>query len=297
MTYLCNMGKKITHEEYERMLYQHNSNILLLSEFRGYAYKVKVRDEIGIEYFVNSRSLLQNKQPHISKAIDKTQAFNMKLYQIFPSLKLYEEYTKGNTKTKVIDDLGIVYLVKPESLLQGRFPSIVTALDKNKAFKIKSELVHGSKYDYSNVVYKGDKTKVKIICPDHGEFWQKPNTHISQQSGCPVCNKSRGWSKSEWLTFTENRMCRFYIIECFSKNERFIKFGITSTTIDKRFQSIREMPYEYEILLDIQLSGEDSWNKELEYLKNFKEHIYKPSLKFKGVTECFNINIKNNLYE
>lgn len=46
--------------------------------------------------------------------------------------------------------------------------------------------VHGDKYDYSKVEYVNNTTKVCIICPTHGEFWQKPNTHI-QKKGCKKC--------------------------------------------------------------------------------------------------------------
>ena len=46
--------------------------------------------------------------------------------------------------------------------------------------------VHGNKYDYSKVEYVNSKTKVCIICPKHGEFWQKPNRHLSGD-GCPKC--------------------------------------------------------------------------------------------------------------
>ena len=50
-----------------------------------------------------------------------------------------------------------------------------------------SHEVHGNKYDYSKVVYKGNKEKVCIICPEHGEFWQKPNSHL-KGFGCPTCS-------------------------------------------------------------------------------------------------------------
>lgn len=46
--------------------------------------------------------------------------------------------------------------------------------------------VHGNKYDYSKVEYKGSKTKVCIICPLHGEFWQSPNHHL-RGCDCPKC--------------------------------------------------------------------------------------------------------------
>lgn len=47
--------------------------------------------------------------------------------------------------------------------------------------------IHGDKYDYSKVEYVNNTTKVCIICPVHGEFWQYPNNHINQQQGCAKC--------------------------------------------------------------------------------------------------------------
>ena len=53
----------------------------------------------------------------------------------------------------------------------------------------KAHKAHGDKYDYSNVNYVGTHTKVCIICPEHGEFWQTPHSHL-QGNGCPTCNLS-----------------------------------------------------------------------------------------------------------
>ena len=50
----------------------------------------------------------------------------------------------------------------------------------------KAQKVHGDKYDYSNVEYINSQTKVCIICPIHGEFWQTPNNHLKGQN-CPKC--------------------------------------------------------------------------------------------------------------
>ena len=49
--------------------------------------------------------------------------------------------------------------------------------------------VHGDRYDYSKAVYLGNHTKVCIICPDHGEFWQTPSNHISRKTICPKCSR------------------------------------------------------------------------------------------------------------
>lgn len=47
--------------------------------------------------------------------------------------------------------------------------------------------IHNDKYDYSLVEYKNNKTKVKIICPIHGVFEQRPDSHL-KTDGCPKCS-------------------------------------------------------------------------------------------------------------
>jgi len=63
-------------------------------------------------------------------------------------------------------------------------------MNKNEIFINKSTLVHGDKYDYSLVDYKNLKTKVKIICPEHGEFEQIPYHHYNG-CGCQNCSKNK----------------------------------------------------------------------------------------------------------
>lgn len=55
-----------------------------------------------------------------------------------------------------------------------------------ESFVKRATVIHGGKYDYSNVVYKNSDTKVKIICPIHGAFSQKPSAHLSGH-GCIMC--------------------------------------------------------------------------------------------------------------
>lgn len=59
-----------------------------------------------------------------------------------------------------------------------------------EGFIEKARAVHGDKYDYSNVVYVNRSTKVTIICPEHGEFEQKPDNHVNGKSGCHECGES-----------------------------------------------------------------------------------------------------------
>lgn len=62
-----------------------------------------------------------------------------------------------------------------------------TLTHTNETFAEKANKIHNYRYDYSKVKYINNKTKVCIICPEHGEFWQKPNLHLSGK-GCYKCN-------------------------------------------------------------------------------------------------------------
>lgn len=48
---------------------------------------------------------------------------------------------------------------------------------------------HSNKYDYSEVVYERGKSKIKIICPQHGAFEQDAQSHKGG-CGCPYCARN-----------------------------------------------------------------------------------------------------------
>ncbi len=58
-------------------------------------------------------------------------------------------------------------------------------------FIAKAVEIHGDTYDYSLVEYKNCHTKVKIVCRIHGAFEQTPNSHNSQNQGCPMCGQAK----------------------------------------------------------------------------------------------------------
>ena len=74
--------------------------------------------------------------------------------------------------------LPISYIYKKKTIMKR--------LTKEQ-FIEKAKSVHGDKYDYSKVEYVNNKTKVLIICPEHGEFTMKPNCHVDSRQGCPKC--------------------------------------------------------------------------------------------------------------
>lgn len=66
-------------------------------------------------------------------------------------------------------------------------PIIIKKNDISKlTFIDRCKNIHGDKYDYSLTHYINSKNKVKIICKEHGEFFQRPSAHLFGQ-GCMEC--------------------------------------------------------------------------------------------------------------
>ena len=55
-----------------------------------------------------------------------------------------------------------------------------------ESFIERSNIIHNNLYDYSNSIYINNRTNIKIICKEHGDFNQLPLNHF-KGSGCPDC--------------------------------------------------------------------------------------------------------------
>jgi hypothetical protein len=68
----------------------------------------------------------------------------------------------------------------------------------NSIFIQRANVVHNNTYNYSNVEYKNQNTKVSIICNNHGEFLQTPGNHLSGQK-CPKCCKNIKYTLDKFI--------------------------------------------------------------------------------------------------
>ena len=117
-----------------------------------------------------------------------TSEFIERASKIHQNLYNYDkvEYVNGTTPVCIIDPEYGEFWQKPQNHLAGkgnpqRGRDKVRKLNAPclETFVRKAQEVHGDLYDYSKVVYKGNKRKVLIIDPDYGEFWQTPSDHLS----------------------------------------------------------------------------------------------------------------------
>ena len=80
----------------------------------------------------------------------------------------------------------VVYAINGEKIWKNK---IMVGKKTKEDFIRKSQEIHGDRYDYSKVEYINNETKVCIICPEHGEFWQRPINHYHSK-GCYKCGKN-----------------------------------------------------------------------------------------------------------
>lgn len=118
-----------------------------------------------------------------------------------------------------------------------------TGKSTTKKFIKQASVVHNNKYNYSNVVYLNNFTKVKIECCEHGSFEQPPNTHLSGV-GCPGCAKS-GFDRTK----------DGYIYLMRSDCGRYAKIGITHKPKQRYLRLKNVTPFKFNIVECIRSSG------------------------------------------
>jgi uncharacterized protein YbbK (DUF523 family) len=124
------------------------------------------------------------------------------------------KYLRNNIKVVIVCPEHGEFFQVPSSHLIGigcwKCISTINAkkqLSNNEDFIEKAAKVHNFKFDYSKVDYLGSKTKIIIICPEHGEFLTIPNNHLNGND-CPECGVH---SRSLKKTFTTKNFIEFSI--------------------------------------------------------------------------------------
>jgi len=72
----------------------------------------------------------------------------------------------------------------------GKIKHCLSRTMTTEQFIKKSQHIHNNKYEYTKSIYTGNKKKIIITCPQHGDFLQIPNSHLNG-TGCPTCKTSK----------------------------------------------------------------------------------------------------------
>lgn len=127
--------------------------------------------------------------------------------------------------------------------------------------------VHGNTYDYSQVVYTNNYTKVVIICKEHGEFLQTPSHHLKGK-GCPKCQK--------------HNQDTLYILKCLDTG--LTKIGITNNLRQRLCNIGGNLEYLYHITVQSPRDLETELHKKYQEYNRFNHTVNN------GGTEFFNLS-------
>ncbi|MGY8635818.1 hypothetical protein RAD15_25435 [Bradyrhizobium sp. 14AA] len=125
----------------------------------------------------------------------------------------YEHVVLVNGKTKIRIGCPVhgIFEQIPDTHMRGfgcKACGAIDSADKRRftahEFIKRSRSAHGSRYDYSRVIYRGNDQNVAIICSEHGTFSQTPAGHMSGK-GCSRCAAAKRGSdrRSSIATFIE----------------------------------------------------------------------------------------------
>lgn len=153
--------------------------------------------------------------------------------------------------------------------------------------------VHGNKYDYSKVNYTNSNAKIIIICKKHGEFRQRPLSHVSSGNGCPFCSGQGGFHVLETLAVKDPELAKEWDYD-HEGNKGFAPNGVLVT--DKNtywWKCNKGKPHSYRAKISYRIERKSgcavchgkqvSWDTCLEYLRPdllsewHESNIIKPS--------------------
>lgn len=142
----------------------------------------------------------ENRRKNAESFIQNAEKIHKKKYDYSKS-----EYINNREKISIICPIHGKFEQTPDAHLHGQgcpkcgIEKNINGRRKTKEWFIeKARKVHGDRYDYSKVEYINNHTKVCIICPEHGEFWQRPMDHFNGLA-CSICGGSNRKTNEDFI--------------------------------------------------------------------------------------------------
>jgi len=137
--------------------------------------------------------------------------------------------------------------------------------------------------------YTGALDPITVTHSECGHTWVTKYSYIQQGSGCPLCNKGFGYLNIKDICGTAT----LYLLEVITKNESFLKIGVTLQPLRRRIASIKSQLggecISISILHSIQNSPKRILELETRLLSNPNFIRYTSKLDFAGRTELLSI--------
>lgn len=160
-------------------------------------------------------------------------------------------------------------------------------------FITKAKVIHGDKYDYSEVEYESNHVPVTIICPIHGPFSQTPASHLMGR-GCKPCGsktaggKNTFWNKEEvfkeaakYENLTDFQTLSGGAYASAKKNGWLedIRKNYVVKKIDWTIDKLRDITLQYDNLKDFRRDHINAYHalRRKGLLDDFTSHMVKPN--------------------
>lgn len=158
-------------------------------------------------------------------------------------------YVNDRTKIKVICPKHGLFETRPNDLKNNHGCPFCGNERKNRdrtlsqeEFIKRAKIIHGDKYDYSKAKYINGHTKVCIICPKHGEFWQAPIFHLRGQ-GCKLCSYKKAVGEDSIASLLKENNIEFNqhfrFKECRNKKPLEFDFYLPQNNVCIEYQGIQ----------------------------------------------------------
>ena len=162
--------------DYSKIVYQYNSDKVCI-----------ICPEHGEFWQTPNNHLCGNGCPRCSGKNKDTEEFIKEIRNKFGDVYDFSKAKYTGSK----NDITLLYngkevTTKASKFLTSKKPITFSRVRCQNDFIEKARKIHQNKYDYSKVKYINNTTNVCIICPEHGEFWQRPAAHLSGR-GCKEC--------------------------------------------------------------------------------------------------------------
>lgn len=263
---------------------------------------VYVQTEFGI-CKTTAINLKEGRVPSIITSIDKLSFFVTK-YRNRHGYNHYDfsdsKYIGVNEPMSVKCKIHGVFTIIPNRLLSGEGcakcgneRTRIARTSNTEEFIVKAMSRLGTERGiYKEFEYVTAKTKSKIWCPTHNDFYMiTPNDHLTGYS-CGFCNTGGYNGKQGYKKLVGAKKSKVYIILCENTDEKFYKIGITCNNLSVRYSRYKYGQYfDYTEVLTVEFDADVAWDTEKELLYKYKNLKYTPKEKFDGCTECFTLDL------
>lgn len=285
------LNKKYPDRDWEVLgIYEHNTIPIL------------IKDKYG-ECLIQPNRLFQRSAPSIKTAVNKTSYIINKFKDVWGEGEFdYSkfEYNGVREKSTLICKKGHEFLSDANNHLSKRGcpqcakESVSGRVRSNtEEFIVKAMDRLGTERNiYREFEYVTAKTKSKIWCPTHNDFYMiTPNDHLTGYS-CGFCNTGGYNGRQGYKKLVGDKKSKVYIILCENAEEKFYKIGITCNNLSVRYSRYKYGKYfEHTEVLTVEFDAGVAWDTEKELLYKYKHFKYTPKEKFDGCTECFTLDL------